>query len=224
MGILNSRALLKDKYDVIIIGAGLGALTAGALLAKRGVEILIVEQQYLPGGACTSFKREDRIFDSGAALFFGFGKEGFHPERILMNSLEEELEIIPRDAFFRLDFEGNIITFYKDINKFVKELKRTFPEEKDQLEAFYNFLMDFYEKNIKGYEMLTTPSEMTGTEKLKMLIGNPIRTMNMVKLLKKSAKDIIKPYIKSKRLIEFFDMLCSSYIYCTAEETPAIMA
>jgi len=224
MGILNSRALLKDKYDVIIIGAGLGALTAGALLAKRGVEILIVEQQYLPGGACTSFKREDRIFDSGAALFFGFGKEGFHPERILMNSLEEELEIIPRDAFFRLDFEGNIITFYKDINKFVKELKRTFPEEKDQLENFYNFLMDFYEKNIKGYEMLTTPSEMTGAEKLKMLIGNPIRTMNMVKLLKKSAKDIIKPYIKSKRLIEFFDMLCSSYIYCTAEETPAIMA
>ena len=88
MCILNSTVLLKEKYDVIIIGAGLGGLTAGALLAKRGIDILIVEQNYLPGGACTSFRREDRIFDSGAALFFGFGKEGFHPERILMNSLE----------------------------------------------------------------------------------------------------------------------------------------
>ena len=224
MAILNSQALLKDKYDVIIVGAGLGALTAGALLAKRGIEVLVVEQHYLPGGACTSFKREDRIFDSGAALFFGFGTEGFHPERILMNALEEELEIIPREAFFRLNFEGKIITFYKDINKFVEELKRNFPDEKEELEAFYDYLMHFYEKNIRGYEMLTTPSEMTATEKLKMFFGNPARTMNMVKLLKKSAKDIMDPYIKSKRLVEFFDMLCSSYIYCTAEETPAIMA
>ena len=224
MAILNSQALLKDKYDIIIVGAGLGALTAGALLAKRGIEVLIVEQHYLPGGACTSFKREDRIFDSGAALFFGFGTEGFHPERILMNALEEELEIIPREMFFRMNFEGKIINFYKDINKFVDELKRNFPNEKEELEAFYDYLMHFYDKNIRGYEMLTTPSEMTATEKLKMFFGNPARTMNMVKLLKKSAKDIMDPYIKSKRLVEFFDMLCSSYIYCTAEETPAIMA
>ncbi|NVM17569.1 MAG: NAD(P)-binding protein [Candidatus Lokiarchaeota archaeon] len=224
MGVLNSDALLKDKYDVIFIGAGLGSLTAAALLAKKGIEVLVVEQHFLPGGACTSFKREDRIFDSGAALFFGFGTEGFHPERILMNALEEELEIIPRDAFFRLNFEGKIINFYKDINKFVEELKRAFPDEKEELEAFYSYLMTFYAKNIKGYEMLTTPSEMTSREKLRMLFGNPVRTMNMVRLLKKSAKDIMEPYIKSKRLVEFFDMLCSSYIYCTAEETPAIMA
>ena len=224
MGILNSKALLKEKYDVIIIGAGLGSLTAGALLAKRGIDVLIVEQQYLPGGACTSFRREDRIFDSGAALFFGFGTEGFHPERILMNSLEEELDIIPREAFFRLNLEGKIINFYKDINRFVGELKKAFPEEKEELEAFYSFLMDFYNTNIRGYEMLTTPSELTLKDKLKMLFDNPKRAMNMRNLLTKSAKDIMEPYIKSKRLIEFFDMLCSSYIYCTAEETPAIMA
>lgn len=224
MAIINSKTILKDNYDVIIIGAGLGGLTAGALLAQRGVNILIVDQQYLPGGACTSFKREDRIFDSGAALFFGFGKEGFHPERILMNSIEEKLEIIPREAFFRLNFEGKIIRFFKNINKFIEELKKAFPEDKGELEAFYDFLMDFYDSNIRGYEMLTTPSELTVKEILKMLFENPKRAMNMRGLLKKSAKDIMEPYIKSKKLIEFFDMLCSSYIYCTAEETPAIMA
>ncbi|MBY9003377.1 MAG: NAD(P)-binding protein [Candidatus Lokiarchaeota archaeon] len=224
MAIINTKAILKDKYDVVIIGAGLGALTSGALLAQRGIDILIVEQQYLPGGACTSFRREDRIFDSGAALFFGFGKEGFHPERILMNSLEEKLEIIPREAFFRLNFEGKIIRFYKDIDKFIEELKKAFPDDKGELETFYDFLMDFYDSNIRGYEMLTTPSELTVKEKLKMLFENPRRAMNMRELLTKSAKDIMEPYIKSEKLIEFFDMLCSSYIYCTAEETPAIMA
>ncbi|TFG25207.1 MAG: hypothetical protein EU533_01345 [Promethearchaeota archaeon] len=224
MGILNSSILMKDKYDVVIIGAGLGALTAGALLAKRGIELLIIEQNYIPGGACTSFKREDRIFDSGAALFFGFGKEGFHPERILMNSLQEELEVIPREAFFRLNFEGKIITFHKDINKFIEELKKSFPEVQEQLEKFYDYLMNFYENNIKGHEMLTSPSELTIKDKLKMLFENPKRAMNMRRLLKMSAKDIMAPYIKSKRLIEFFDMLCSSYIYCIAEETPAILA
>jgi len=59
----NADRMLKSNYDVIIIGAGPGGLTAASLLAKRGVDILVVEQQGLPGGACTSFRREGRVYD-----------------------------------------------------------------------------------------------------------------------------------------------------------------
>jgi phytoene dehydrogenase-like protein len=46
------------KYDVIIIGAGLGGLTAGAKLAREGKKVIVIEQHSQPGGCATTFKRE----------------------------------------------------------------------------------------------------------------------------------------------------------------------
>ena len=53
------------KYDVIIIGAGLGGLTAGATLAKRGKRVLLIEQHAIPGGCATTFRRKDYIVEVG---------------------------------------------------------------------------------------------------------------------------------------------------------------
>ena len=39
------------KYDVIVIGAGLGGLTAGAKLAREGMKVLVLEQHSAPGGS-----------------------------------------------------------------------------------------------------------------------------------------------------------------------------
>jgi prolycopene isomerase len=61
---------LKSKYDVVVIGAGLGGLTTASLLAKSGLDVLVIEQHNLPGGACTSFRREGHTFDAEAALVF----------------------------------------------------------------------------------------------------------------------------------------------------------
>jgi phytoene dehydrogenase-like protein len=40
-------------YDVVIIGSGIGGLTAGAYLAKHGVKVLVCEQGRQPGGYFT---------------------------------------------------------------------------------------------------------------------------------------------------------------------------
>jgi prolycopene isomerase len=87
-------AVLRDKYDVIVVGAGLGGMTAAGLLAKRGLSVLLIDQQNKPGGACTSFKREDHVFDVGAAMLYGFGEKGFRPFRFLINELEEPIDIV----------------------------------------------------------------------------------------------------------------------------------
>ena len=44
-------------YDFIIIGGGLGGLTAGAKLAKEGKKVMLLEQHDRPGGYATTFKR-----------------------------------------------------------------------------------------------------------------------------------------------------------------------
>ena len=52
-------------YDVIIIGAGLGGLTAGAKLAREGRSVLLLEQHDRPGGCATTFKRRDFTMEVG---------------------------------------------------------------------------------------------------------------------------------------------------------------
>ncbi|TFH07063.1 MAG: FAD-binding protein [Candidatus Thorarchaeota archaeon] len=224
MTIITSERLLKSEYEVIVIGAGLGGLTATSLLAKRGVDVLLVEQHYLPGGACTSFVRDDRIFDAGAALIFGFGQTGYNIHHDLMNYLEEQVTVIPRDKFWRLDFAGESMIFWKDLEMFLKELERLFESEKDEIRALYGFLIKFYQDYIEGKDMLTPPSELSNSAKLKMFFSSPFRTLKLLKLLSMSAYDLMIPYLKSQNLVEFFDKLCGSYAYTSMKETPAMMA
>ena len=85
------------KKEVIFIGAGISGLTGAALLAKKGFKVTVVDAQFKPGGSCGIFKREDVIFEQGAAMIYGFGDIGFNPHRFVFNALEEPIDIIKHD-------------------------------------------------------------------------------------------------------------------------------
>ena len=51
-------------YDVIVIGAGTGGLSAGSLLAAQGRRVLVLEQSGLIGGCCSTFDLGASIIES----------------------------------------------------------------------------------------------------------------------------------------------------------------
>src|SRR4028119_2182264 len=87
-----SSQIGNSKSRVVVIGAGIGGLTAGALLAHRGYRVLVLDQALVPGGRASTFKRKGFTFDVGATQVAGLEPRGIH-QRIF-----SELEINPPEA------------------------------------------------------------------------------------------------------------------------------
>lgn len=70
------RLMEIEKYDVIIIGAGISGLTSAALLSKAGLRVCVLERHYLIGGYLQGFDRKEFIFDTAIHWLNQCGKDG----------------------------------------------------------------------------------------------------------------------------------------------------
>ncbi|MDS3859564.1 C-3',4' desaturase CrtD [Thermosynechococcaceae cyanobacterium BACA0444] len=113
---------------VMVIGAGIGGLTAGALLARRGFDVLVLEQAAVIGGCASTFKRRGFTFDVGATQVAGLEPGGIH------HRIFQELELpIPAATFcdpacaVYLPDEREPIQAWRDPEKWQQERQRQFP-------------------------------------------------------------------------------------------------
>lgn len=63
------------NYDVVIIGAGVGGITAGLTLANSKKKVLILEKNDIPGGLATTIRKGRFEFDTSCYELYGFGTE-----------------------------------------------------------------------------------------------------------------------------------------------------
>ena len=212
------------QYDVIVIGGGLSGLTAASLLAKRGVHVAVIDRSYTPGGSCGIFKRNNIIFDQGAAMLYGFGEKGFNAHRFVFNCLEEPIDVIKHDLLYCVNFNGKRIKFWPDLDMFAEELAQVFPGEKENIKKFYRDLEKMYRHVMVESPSYTTPDETDLKESLKGLLRHPISYARFLSYINKSAKDLLNKYFSDSDIFKFFDKLTSTYCYTTVEESPAVLA
>jgi C-3',4' desaturase CrtD len=63
---------MANPYRVVVIGAGVGGLTTGAVLARAGMDVTVLEAHIYPGGCAGTFYHQGYRFDAGATLAGGF--------------------------------------------------------------------------------------------------------------------------------------------------------
>src|SRR5204862_178981 len=64
------------EYEVVVIGAGIGGLTAAAVLAKRGVKVCLLERQSYAGGCAANVEHAGYQFEPTHGLYCGWEPEG----------------------------------------------------------------------------------------------------------------------------------------------------
>jgi len=212
------------QYDAIVVGAGLSGLTAGSLLAKRGVRVAVIDRNYEPGGSCGIFKRNGVIFDQGAAMLYGFGEKGFNSHRFVFNCLEEPIDVVKHDLLYRVNFNDSRIRFWPDIDMFAEELAQVFPAEKENIKRFYRDVEKMYRHIMVDSPSYTTPDETEPKDALRGLLRHPISYLRFLSYLNKSAEDLLKRYFSNPEILKFFDKLTSTYCYATVAESPAVLA
>ncbi len=130
------------KYDVIIIGAGLGGLTAGAKLAREGKKVLLLEQHDRPGGCATTFKRRDFTMEVGLHEM-----DGLHPgdmKNKVFNDLgiSDRVEFLEVPEFYRFINERCDLVIPHDPEEAKQILKKAFPDEAQGMDAYFHHVLN----------------------------------------------------------------------------------
>ena len=132
-----------DEYDVVVIGSGLGGLTAANILARDGQKVLLLEQHYKLGGLATWFKRPGgHIFDIS---LHGFPHGMVKSCRRYWS--KEIADSIVQLENVRFDNPMFSLTTTFDRNDFTKLLTTDFNIEQEAVDRFFDKArgMNFYD-------------------------------------------------------------------------------
>ena len=201
---------------IIIIGAGLGGLSAACRLAKSGFDITILEKNEIVGGKVNFVESGGYKFDTGASLLtmrhifkdlFGFcGK-----------NINDYLKIQPLEPICRYRWsDGAKFDAFQNIEKTENEIEKLSPED---VKNFRKYITDSKQK----YEI----AERTFLSKSLNELPKLITAKNLPDLLKISTLKTLdkhnKNYFKSEKLQQLFNRF-ATYNGSSPYKTPATFA
>ncbi len=92
---------------IVIIGDGLGGLTAGALLSKKGFEVVLLEQHSIIGGCATVFKRKHFTFEVSLHEMDGVFSNPFLSKAFEYLNVYKNVEFVKIPNFFELKLKND---------------------------------------------------------------------------------------------------------------------
>jgi len=180
---------MKEQYDVVIVGRGLGGLVSSIILAKEGYSVCVLEKNNQYGGNLQTFVRDKTIFDTGIHYIGGLDKgENLYKYFKYIGIMDHlNLKKLDDNCYDMISFEDdpNEYPHAQGYANFARQLETFFPEEKANIEKYceklkticdafplYNLNWEGkYDNEILALNAKETIDECTQNEKLKAVLA-----------------------------------------------------
>jgi len=149
-----SDQALQSTYDVVIVGGGIGGLTSGAILAKEGKRVLVVEQEEQPGGFAREFRYGPYNINPALHAIMGCNPSGDLGQGVIdavLNYLgvQDECEFISIDPFYRIQFPDFQLTIPTGREAYLEAHLHHFPDEADGLRKLFNLCSTIFREFLR---------------------------------------------------------------------------
>jgi prolycopene isomerase len=176
-------------YDAIVIGSGMGGLTAAALLARRGFHTLLFEKEKQVGGYVVSFKRGDLTFDATGAFVGGCQEGGAFYDLLKEVGAQEEIEFLPIHHIRNVYPGFEVPLRQGGFQSYLETLLDLFPEEETGLKAYLSLVKKIGEE-INAY------SEMNWAKR----IFFPFSFRNVIRFRRTNHGAILNRFFKGEEI------------------------
>lgn len=192
----------QERYDAVIIGAGLAGLTCGTTLAKGGKKVKILEQHAVPGGCISYFERKGFTFDVGLHLT-GECSEGGSLYNVLAGlGLLKDLDFHRMDPIYKCSFPGESWIFPSGIDKNIEILAERFPDEEEGIKKLFSTMKTLREDAAKL----------------------PSISATLGKYLDKTFQQLLDDHIKDSKLKAILGVHCSMIGTPSSKVSAVVMA
>ena len=134
---------MSNDFDVVIIGSGIAGITCGALLAKKGLRVAILEKHSQAGGCCQSFCRNEYRFDS-CVHSVSLAKDGFIESILNQLGIHKELDIISNSCVARIISPQLDYTLPSNLPELKEKLLNDFSDEKDKINKIITDMQNLF--------------------------------------------------------------------------------
>ncbi|MCW2279503.1 phytoene desaturase family protein [Heliophilum fasciatum] len=214
----------KNPYDVIVVGAGIGGLTAAACLCHRGMDVLLCEGSNEMGGCASKFDRRGFRFAAGATVGMGFEAGGVLYELYQKLALTLPAWEEPQ-AIMDVHLPDGAFSYWQSKEKWYEEIGRQFPQERQQVIAFYEEVGQVAQilRGVIQRQPLFPPTSVVAIKELLALVSR--ETLQLVPYFTCTVADRLKRFEldKAQRFLCFLNGQLIDSVQTTAEQCPAFL-
>jgi len=170
---------VDQKYDVAVIGAGLGGLSAATYLARKGLRVILFEKHNIPGGYATSFVRGRYEFEVALHELSGIGlpdQPGALLRYLQYLGVADKVEFVHIPHFYRSVFPDVDLRLPVGRENYTQVLCEAFPREAAGIRRFVGRLFDL-DREMRYFYKLSSGKRPPVGELLKA----PLNVRNMLR-------------------------------------------
>lgn len=130
------RDTIADRYDAVVIGTGLGGLTAAAILARSGRRVLAVERHDRVGGYAHAFRRGPYLFDAAVHIVGGCESGGLIDRLLRGLAVRDRCDFAAVDPCYEVKFPGFSLAAPTGLHEFAGAYQHAFPRAATGIQGF----------------------------------------------------------------------------------------